>query len=354
MDLLIPLLAEPPDFSSLHDDRSWNTIKEYAGRYGVAALVAWTARPHVSPAERPWCDRILTQSWARYERMLGHLEYVLNLLAAEGIPTIALKGPLLAQRYYTPPFLRKASIDLDVAVMEKDLVAACNALIKSGYELDDPISEAKSVSHHVALTHSSRARVELHFKLSHQTLGIPVDQFFERAVPCRLPGGQEARVLGSADQLLHLVLHLAHSRFGTLFHLCEIRRAFRAEPAAVREEAVGRAIAHRFCGVLRMTDIAFRTRLGEPFLPPGLAVPATWMNWRLNQKLYRAFEAWSLPDHELTLAARLWGRWLEFQITDGPSDAVRSLKLLARTARFRIATRAWGTSKNLTYVPTRR
>jgi len=350
--LLVPMLADPPDLSVLQDDARWNIIKDNAGRYGVAALVAYNARSHVSPAERVWCDRVLTECWVRHERMLWNLESVLGLLATEGIPAIALKGPLLAQRHYSPAFLRKPSVDLDLAVTEQDLERACEALIKVGYTLDAPIAKAKRISHHVALSHSSRARLELHFKLSHQTLGIPVDQFFARAVSSRLPSGMEAQVLGPADQLLHLILHLAHSRFGTLFHLHEIRRVCSAEPIGVRVEAVQRAVDHRFCGALRMVDLAFRAHWGEPFLPSEVAVPKTWLNWRLNEKLYADFESWSEPDRELTLAARLWGRWLEFQITDTPSDAVRSLKLLAQTARFRIATGAWGKVKDLTYGPT--
>jgi len=145
--LLIPLLAEPPDLSALQDERSWRTIKENSASYGVAALVAHTARRHVSPPERDWCDRVLIESWVRHERMLRHLEFVLNLLAGEGIPAIALKGPLLAQRYYSPAFLRKPSVDLDLAVIEQDLEPARRVLIKAGYTEDIPIGEALVRSH---------------------------------------------------------------------------------------------------------------------------------------------------------------------------------------------------------------
>ena len=351
IDLLTPLLADPPDLSVLQDEPSWNRIKEHSGRYGVAPLVAWAARAHVSPAERAWCDRALTESWVRHERMLGHLEFVLGLLADERIPAIALKGPLLAQRYYDPAFLRKPSGDLDLAVVERDIGAACKVLIRAGYEQDKPLTEALALSHHVTFSHSSKPRVELHFRLSHMALGIPVDQFFERTVSRRLPSGMEARVLGPADQLMHLVLHLATARFGTLFHLYEIRRVWRTEPPGVRAEAVGRAVDHRFCGALRMLDIAFRARLGEPFLTPAVAVPPTWLNWRLNRKLYRSCERWSMPNREPTLATRLWWRWLDFLITDGPSEAFRSMNLLAQTARFRIARHAWGTARNVVYGP---
>jgi len=100
-----------------------------------------------------------------------------------------------------------------------------------------------------------------------------------------------------------------------------------------------------------MMDIAFRVRWGEPFLPQGAAVPATWLNWLLNEKLYKDFELWSVPNRELTLAARLWGRWLDLQITDTPSDAVRFVGLLAQTARCRIASGTWGTVGNRVYGP---
>lgn len=351
VDLLIPLLADTPDWSVLQDDQSWKTIRENAGRYGVAALVAYTARPHVSSAERAWCDKVLTDSWMRHERRLRQLEFVLGLLADEGIPAISLKGPLLAQRYYAPAFLRKPSVDLDLAVMEKDLESACEALIKVGYTLDAPVDKAKGISHHVALSHPSRARLELHFRLSHQTLGIPVDEFFDRTVPWRLPNGQEARVLGPADQLLHLILHLGQSRFGTLFNLYELRRVCAAEPSSIRMEAIRRVIDNNFCGVLRMLDIAFSVCWNEPFVPHGTTIPKTWLNWRLNERLYAQFERASKPGVGLTLATRLRGRWLEFQITDRPSDAIHSLKLLLHTARFRIATGAWGKVKDLTYGP---
>jgi hypothetical protein len=306
---------------------------------------------HVSAAERAWCDRVLTDSWMRHERSLGQLEYLLSLFAGEGIPVIALKGPMLAKRYYTPAFLRKPAMDLDLAVAAHDLPRACDALIKAGYNPEASISESKARSHHVTLSHPTRTWLELHFRLSHQALGIPVDEFFERTVSCRLPNGREARVLGPADQILHLMLHLAHSRFGTLFNLCELLRVCRAEAPAAKLEAIRMAVDHRYCGALRMTDIAFRRRFGQPFLPPEAAVRGTWMNWRLNENLYRQFERASEPGIGLTLSTRIRGRWLDFQLTDGPSDAARWLMLFGQTARFQMVRGAWGKVKDLTYGP---
>jgi hypothetical protein len=351
IDLLTPLLADPPDVSVLDDKPSWDRIKEHAGRYAVAALVAYAARPHVSPAERVWCDRILVECWVRHERMLRQLEFVWGLLADDGIPSISLKGPLLAQRYYEPPFLRKPSMDLDLAVVEGDLERACRVLMRVGYTPEMRIADALAQSHHLELSHPSRPPVELHFRLSHRALGIPVEEFFDRAVWCRLPGGQEVRILGSADQLLHLVLHLSQSRFGTLFHLYEIRRVCSTEPPAVLAEAVQRAADHHYCGALRMMDIAFRSRWNQPFLPPGVTVPKTWLNWRLTPKLYRAFENWSLPGRGLSLPERLWARWLDFQLTDRPADAMRLAAFFFGTAWFYIGDgEAWGTPRHIHFT----
>lgn len=351
IDLLAPLLADSPEMSVLQNQQAWSTIKRHASNYGVGALIAYAVRPHVSGEDRKWCDRILTESWVRHERMLQHLDHLLMVFEADDIPVLALKGPLLARRYWKPPFLRKASMDLDIAVAAGDLQRACRALENEGYKLAHPIGDVLIQSHDAILEHPSRPRIELHFRLSHRALGIPVDELFERAIGSRLPSGTTARVLGPADQLLHLILHLAHSRFGTLFHLYEVRRICRAEPPEVLAEAVERAMRNHYCGVLRMMEIAFRTRWGEPFLPPGVRVPNTWLNRRLTPKLFRTFESWSLPGREMSLAGRIYARWLDFQLTDRPVDALRAAAFFFGTAKFYAGqSRAWGTVKHLRFA----
>jgi len=242
-------------------------------------------------------------------------------------------------------------MDLDLAVAARDLARACELLTDLGYEPEVSMPEALVRSHHVVLTHPSGPNVELHFRLSHQTLGIKVEEFFERAIPCHLPDGREVLVLSPADQILHLVLHLAHSRFGTLFHFYEIKRVCFAETVDARSEAISRAVKHGFCGALRMTELAFRTLLGIPFLPSDISIPQTWLNWRLTETLFREMEAWSEPGRSLTLAARLEGRWLDFQMTDTPLHGARMLANIAQTTRYRLKQRAWGTTRKIGYTP---
>jgi len=351
IDLLAPLLEDAPDISALANQQVWSTIRQHAGSYGVAALIAYAVRPHVTGEDRQWCDRILTESWVRHERMLGCLENLLRLFDANGIPVIALKGPLLARRYYKPAFLRKPSMDLDLAVSAQYLDRACKVLASEGYAPSKPIRDALSDSHHVELDKPSQPRLELHFRLSHRALGIAVDELFERAVSVSLPNGRKALVLGAADQLLHLILHLTQSRFGTLFHLFEVRRVCRAETSDVLAEAISRGVRHHYCGALRMMDIAFRTRWKEPFLVPGTNIPKTWLNSRLTPELFRAFESWSLPGRDLHLADRIYGRWLDFQLTDRPRDALRSAAYFLATAKSSVGqSRAWGSVKRLRFA----
>lgn len=343
LNLLTRLLSEPPDLSVIAEPSSWNTVKANAGRHGVAPLAAFTARSHLDAAERAWCDQILAASWKRHSRNLQLLDEVVKVLDEAEIPILALKGPVLACRCYEPPFLRKPSSDLDIAVRKADLDRACEALTKLGYTPEPSIREARAISHHVELHHEIRPTLELHFRLTHKGLGIPMEEFLDRSVPYGIPGGRMVRILCPADEILHLVLHRASGRFATLFHLYEVRKIWASATPGIRRAAVETAARHHFAGVFAMTDIAFRTRWGEPMMTADIAPEPTWLHWRLNQELYKAFERCSDPGRELPLAVRLKRKWLDFQMTDQPADGLRFALDMARIARFQLFRRGWRT-----------
>ncbi len=343
--LLSRLLSEPPDLTVLSDAAAWKAIQDNAGRHGVAPLVAFIARPHLDPDGRAWCDRILVSSWTRHSNSLLQLEFILSVLGEAGIPVLVLKGPLLALRHYRPVFLRKPSGDLDLAVRQRDLDRACEALKRVGYVPEPRLREAIATNHHIALEHPSRPSLELHFRLTHKALGIPVAEFMDRAVPSSLPGGGTALVLSPADEIFHLVLHRASGRFATLFHLHEVRRIWTAAPLEVRREAVRMAADRHFAGVFALTDIAFREHWGQPMLTPDIPLPETWLHWRLTGRLYAEFELCSDPGRELPLAVRLRRKWLDFQLTDRPRDAVRFGADMARIAWFQLFRKGWRTVK---------
>lgn len=344
LSLLAGLLSEASDVTVISDPESWETIRLHAVRHGAGPLVAFIARPHADSAARIWCDRILAESWTRHSRSLRQLDHVLSILDDADIPSLCLKGPLLAQRYYRPAFLRKPSGDLDLAVRKADLDRAIEALGRVGYTPEPRMREARATNHHLTLEHPSRPHIELHFNLSHKALGIPVDEFVDRSVTYSLPSGRPARILAPADEILHLVLHRAAGRFATLFHLYEVRKVWNSAPLSIRQEAVRLAADYHFAGVFAMTDIAFRVRWGHPMLT-GLQLPQTWLNWRVTEKLYNRFERYSEPGRDLPLTVRLQRKWLDFQLTDQPADALRFGTDAARIAWFQLLRSGWRTVK---------
>jgi hypothetical protein len=185
--------------------------------------------------------------------------------------------------------------------------------------------------------------VELHFRLSHGAYGIPVEEFFARAISYRLPGGSNVQVLSPADEILHLVLHRAYGRFATLFHFYEIRKLWNAAAPAVREETLRRADRYHFAGAFALTDAGFRARWKHPFLPPGAAARRTWLHWRIDERLYYSFERLSDPGRELPLGVRLARRWLDLQLTDRPADAVRFAANMLGVAWFQLWRAGWKT-----------
>ena len=345
LSLLSRLLSEPHDLTVISDSESWETIRAHAVRHGAAPLVAFIARAHVDSAGRSWCDRILAQSWTRHSRLLQQLDDVLAILDDADIPSLSLKGPLIAQRYYQPAFLRKPSGDLDLAVRKADLDRAIEALARVGYMPEPRMREARATNHHLSFDHPSWPQIELHFNLSHKALGIPVDEFIDRSIKYSLPSGRTARILAPADEILHLVLHRAAGRFATLFHLYEVRKIWDSAPLSVRQQAVRLAADRHFAGVFALTDIAFRVHWGQPMLTPDLQLPQTWLSWRLTEKLYNRFEQYSEPGRELPLTVRLQRKWLDFQLTDQPADAIRFGADAARIAWFQLLRSGWRTVK---------
>jgi hypothetical protein len=344
IDLLIAVLADPVDTALVTDPVLWEAAKGHAARHGVAQLVAYHVRAHLPPSERQWCDRVLTQSWKNYALSLSHLEQILGFLAAGGVPVLNLKGPLLASRHYQPPFLRKPSGDIDLAVRNSDLEKACAVFTELGYMRDSSLEAARARNHHLGMTHPSLPPVELHFRLSHGAYGVPVDEFFDRAVGCVLPGGRETLIMSPADELFHLVLHRAFGRFATLFHVYEIRRLWAAATPQIREETMRRAVDHHFAGAFALTSVALEARWGEK-LPGEADLPGTWLGWRIGPRLYEAFEELSDPGRELPLWVRVRRRWIDFQLTDRPADAGRFLRIMLRVAWAQLRSQGWKTVK---------
>jgi len=317
----------------------WETLCEAAQVFGLSPLVAYKCRSRVGGANRQWCDAALVTSWTRFSRAMGDLEHVISVLYRAGVRAVPLKGPLLAQRHYEPPFLRRPSTDLDVAIRDEDLEKACASLAGCGYELGETIRSYRATCHEAKLTHPSRMTVELHFRLSHGAFGIPTADFLDRATESYLPSGQQTWILEPADELLHLILHLASDRFHSLFHQYELRHVWNRAPLETRREAISRAVGYEFAGAVALADLGLRLRWNEPLLPPEITLPRTWLHARLTPELYEAMENWMEPDRKLT--TRLRGRLMDLQVTDSFTAAARLAVVMAKVSAVRLGSGGW-------------
>jgi len=89
-------------------------------------------------------------------------------------------------------------------------------------------------------------------------------------------------------------------------------------------------------GAFALLDAAFQSCWGERFLLADVLMPRTWLQWRINEKLYRACSHWSESARGHSLRSRIQGRWLDLQTTDRPSDALRRVEMLTRFAWFQL------------------
>jgi hypothetical protein len=140
---------------------------------------------------------------------------VRDLLAAEKIDVILLKGPHLGATVYDSPRERLYA-DLDVLVRPKDFDDAATRLLENGFtpfafDRHDP--EVQRDFKHWEYRSPSGVLVELHRWLSgHDRYPVDVDGLFARSVDFKF-GETRARGLAPEDLLLHLCLHMGTSYF---------------------------------------------------------------------------------------------------------------------------------------------
>ncbi len=198
------------------------------------------------------------------------LEPVLAALDAEGLRTIALKGPVLAERLHADPTVRRSS-DLDLLVLPADLEGAVQSLEGFDYRTDTGVSARyhKRYHHHCVLSHPRRPPVELHFRL-YVGFGVNVEAqgFVERARLYQTRRGSRCYVLSPEDEFLYLCLHAAGHDFARLAWLYDLKRLLETTPTLnwqvldARAASLGVRTAVSFSGAI----LRERLEVGEPAL----------------------------------------------------------------------------------------
>lgn len=181
----------------------------------------------VAALDEAGCGAVADSSGLRtaalHRALLGlQLEHELGALLAtldqHSVPSILLKGPAVAVRYYPRPELRPYG-DIDLLVRDADEECAHEILESRGFELtggghDDPLHHDHAKFQSI-FQRRDGCVVEIH--RDHLQIGLrplSLDEVWHRAQPA--PGGLAARVLDDHDQFVLLAVHLQRHNFERL------------------------------------------------------------------------------------------------------------------------------------------
>lgn len=167
-------------------------------------------------------------------QMTGELVKLLRNMEQRGIRAVVLKGFPLAYQLYDDITLRPSK-DLDILVWPQDIEAARAVMAERGYELTHPnftltplrLQNWLKTSHHFEYWQpEEEICVELHWRLGHNAVEIPLAEIEESLAIIRI-AGQAVYIPGSEQMLLYLILHGAQHAWFRLRWLCDIAIIFR-------------------------------------------------------------------------------------------------------------------------------
>lgn len=218
----------------------WRNVLAEAKGHSAIPLLARNLRPAPAGVVPPDVAAQLEFS-ARENaiRCLAHtseLVRIADLLASRAIRTLPYKGPVIAAQAYQDISARQFE-DLDVILLQRDIVAADDAIRTLGYE-PRFLSLHASDGHAVVpgeykYFHMSRQTIlELHTEatLRHFPAAAPVEEYFERAVPVDL-GGKSVNTFSPEDALGVYCVHATKDFWEKLIWSVDIAELLRTFPA---------------------------------------------------------------------------------------------------------------------------
>jgi hypothetical protein len=208
-------------------------------------------------------------------RQLDTAGRIQDLLAAEGVRCLPLKGAALAERLYDSVAHRPMA-DIDLLVLD-EWSRAVSTLDKAGFVEQGQADHARAF-----LEPASGTIVELHRGVTScaRLFPLDLDAVWRRSLP---GGGLVKRVPSPEDLLVHLSLHAAfqHGLVLSLVQYLDFRRLLEREPPDPASVARGAAAA-RAEGAVALALEAAHAVVGAP-LGPGLQeLLSAWMPPRLR------------------------------------------------------------------------
>lgn len=223
--------ARATDIASLHGVSDWTALGDVAKRHQVTSLLL-----HGIPADsqagqraRKALARPVRKSVKRGLRQLATLSNVADLLDANGIRSLVVKGLPLSVRLFGTPFARHC-VDIDLLVSPAAVPAAEQVLARAGWHLLKPSFPAtpariRSYDRFVKdrLFVGPGGPLELHHRLTNNPLLLDrsFDALAANASHIDIEGRRFA-TLGDDDLLVYLAVHGQMHRWSRLKWLCDV------------------------------------------------------------------------------------------------------------------------------------
>src|SRR5262249_26723431 len=217
--------------SLLEQDLAWDWLLNTAHEHRVLPLVY--QRLAQFPAKVP--APVQTELQTRYKRssefnlgLTGKLLKLLTLLREHNIPTIAYKGPALAQVVYGDISFRQFT-DLDLLVHKCDIRRTKELLLANGCQPGWQLTESQEkavLRHYYAypfFSNSRRVLIEVHWELTERFFAydFAIEQVWQRAETVKILG-KPFRTLSLEDTLLFLCAHGSKHSWKRLGWICDV------------------------------------------------------------------------------------------------------------------------------------
>lgn len=222
-------VSASPRITELARSADWSRLLLLAEEHGVLGHLARRLREldeNLVPAaiRGQLLDRHRAQVFSTL-RMTAEMFRLFDLFAAQGIPALAVKGPVLAMQAYGDPAIRSYG-DLDFLIRQRDIRRATESLQDFGYQATvhlRAIDAGNIPGQYLFFKPDANLLVELHndFTLRYFPRRLPLDKFFERHTLIRLDD-HESPALAIEDQLIYICVHGATHFWGRLSWIADV------------------------------------------------------------------------------------------------------------------------------------
>ena len=329
----------------LREGLDWTFVRTMAISHGVAPLVYRTLST-VAGASLPAALLAELRQYvhANTRRNLQRTSELLRLLErfrADGIDAMPFKGPILAETVYRSFALRVFS-DLDILIRPRDLARATDALLSSGYRLNERTrTDGDAVEcERLFLRGDGDDRVDVHWALTPAHFPVQWDheRLWSRAESIAL-AGSAVSTLDRIDLLVMLCVHGGKHAWERLQWVCDVAELVRASPELAWEIAEQRARAARAEKMLALGVVLAADLLDAPVPADVIArvrnvSGVQSLGGRIQDRLFNVQDVARDPDRDRLNQARLdrpwqvgrgllYGQALRLQALDRLSDRAR-------------------------------